>query len=339
MKNALLLPVVFCMYFILWTLALSFMTTLSSAEILSSLLGGSYKPFFQALYYAVLRSTPFTVLFSLASVHFYLIRHRTPLWLSFPILAVLSAVSVLVLVPLSWRLSSSASEREGAVRESVAGSLQRLHESGYIRRDSDGVRSLWYFRSPDGMQAYPVVTVDPGNRWPVLGMTVYPRGLYDRDTNALWSGTSRIVDNAGGADPYIESLAESMSFLDSFQRTIDPLLRGLRSAADRGAAYYYLQAAGLYAVLLSLVFLTRCTGWKLLNLMLILVAFSSLFLSYPLVSGGGYWNVLTSLAPIQGREFLIVPGTYGIIALALSLTVGLPQAARSRRAKAAGTAV
>ncbi len=324
------------MYFILWTLALSFLTTLASAEVLSSLLAGSYRPFIQTLYFSVLRSTPFTVLFSLASIHFYLIRHRTRLYLALPILAMLSALSVLVLVPLSWRLHSSASEREVSVKNAIAGELQRLQESGYIRRDSDGVQTLWYFRSPDGMQAYPVVTVDPGNRWPLLGMTVYPRGLYDIDTNALWAGNSRIADNAGGADPYIASLADSMGLLNAFNRAVEPLLSGLRSAAARGASFYYLEAAGLYAALLSLVFLTRSTGWKLLNLLLILGAFALLFLLYPLVSGGEYWNFLASLKPIRGREYIIVPATYGAFAIILSLTAGLPQAARARRSKAAG---
>lgn len=333
MKNALMVPVVFCITLLVWTGSLGFFMVLASGHVLSGVLAGHFEVFFQSFSLEALHLLPFTIPLSFLFVYFFLMRHRAPLWLSIPLVGVLAFLSVLALIPLSWRLLTTFSAMEAGLSEALASETHRAYDPGFIRMDAEGARSIWFFSNPDRTLVYPVVTVDPAGRGDANALSVFPEGRYTLESNSLSASGVVIVESAGGIDPLLSTLTDSMNFLRSFRSRIEPALAGFRNAATLGAARYYLEVGAFMLAVLSLWGLSGLTGWRLLNMMISLVAFGALFYGYSALTAGPLVRFASRFALFSERGIPVTSALYGLIALAIWTMVGIPVGLRAFRRK------
>lgn len=334
-----MVPVVLCITILVWTGAIGFFTVLASGHVLSGVLAGQYPVFFQSFLIESLRLIPFTIPLSFLFVFFYLMRHSAPRWLSIPLIFGLALVSVFVAIPLSWRLATDLSAMDVAVNETLARETQRGFDPGFIRRDKEGLRTIWFYSNADKSILFPVITVDPARRWAANAMNVFPEGRYDAETNSLRFDGTVIVESAGGVDPLLSTLTDSMDFLRTFRDRIEPALQGFRVSASRGAVYYYAETGSFFLAVISLWMLTGLTGWRLLNMMLSFVAFGSLFMVYPAVTVGPMGQLAMNVSLFGINAIPPSAAWYVIFALVSCILVGIPIIAREIKRKRIGKVV
>lgn len=336
MKNAFMLPVVFCLTVLAWTFILGLFTVMDSSLVLNALLDGHYTEFLQALGFGILDLFPFTVPFSFLFIFFYLMRHKTPWWLSVPVVLSLACLSVLVLIPLSWNISFSAEQVRTALEESLNKRIERILPAGIVRQSSDGLRSVWFFDDSEGTTGFPVVTLNTAHTQPEAAVTVYDSGRFDPKTGGLWHDGELIVSEAGGSDARHLSLRGSIPFLGGFHSIIEPVLTGWRSAASRGALSYYLEAGSLFLAILALWPISALTGWRLLNMLFSFAAFTALYYAYPAIHSGLFWQKVSAISPLAEYRPYIGPLCYAALACLALLSFGLPTLLRRRGRRRSG---
>lgn len=336
MKNALMLPVVFCVTVLGWTFILGLFTVMDSAQVLTALLDGQYAEFFQALGFGILDLIPFTLSFSFLFLFFYLMRHRTSWFLSAPIVLVLAFVSIVVLIPLSWNFSSTLNQARRALDLSLSVRINRVLPPGIVRQGEDGTKAVWFRESDEGSTVYPVITQDGGSSVTTPALSVYDSCVYEPSSGSLVSNGRTIVPKAGEANSPLATLTQSIPFLGFFRSVTVPVLTGLREASYRGAWGYYIEAGSLFLAVLSLWAFSFSTGWRLLNLLSTLAAFGALYYLYPEFHSGQAWQRLSLFPWLAGRTDLIGPLCYAALSCLVLLFIGGPAALRRLRRRSAG---
>ncbi len=331
MKNALIVPVVFCINLLFWTFILGLFFVMDSSQVFSALLDGAYPLFFKALAFAIVRLLPFTIPLSMLFVFFYLMRHAAPWWLSVPVVLILSAASVFFLIPLSWSVTESLSAIEAEVSAELTLRSGRVMPAGFIRGAPDGTKAIWFFEKDDGTVVFPVVKVDPSRGEPLPALSVYATAVYDSSSNALLAGEEPVIAEAGGTDSLLRSGIEAIPFLESLRAGIEPLDTSWHDAYRRSMPTYYLLAGSFFLALLALWPVSSLTGWRLLNMMLSLVAFGGLYVAYPHIAYGEISRLAVKVPRFAGQPEYIVPAAYGAIALILAVAIGAPVGLRALR--------
>lgn len=328
MKNALMLPLVFCITILTWTFILGLFTVMDSSQVLTALLDGEYAEFFLSLGFRILDLLPFTIPFSFLFLFFFLMRHKGPWWLTVPIITGLAAVSIFVLIPLSWNVSVSLGKSRSALEASLADRVDRVMAPGIIRRNSDGLRSIWFNVNEGGDTVYPVVTLNTVYAPPKPALSVFDSCRYDSSGGGLWQDNRLVVSRAGGAEAQLVTLTESVPFLNVFRSVTQPVLSGWLAASYRGGIPYYIEAGSLFLAILALCTLSFFTGWRLLNMLFSFLAFGLVYKLYPAVHSGIIWQRLSSFSPAAGLTDLIGPLCYVILALLIMTVFGTPSIIR-----------
>lgn len=327
MKNTILIPVVFLGNLILWTVLLSLVTVPASYASLMALSSGQFSVIIGGIASSSLYLFPLSLMLTFLYIFFYLMRHRTILFVSLPMILVLAAVSVIFLIPLSYRLSAdgmayAVAGTGGADTAVSAEGSANLFSAGLIRDGDSGKRIFWLDEAGAGKRARGVVIADRSAMPGSLAMSVYPSADYDPSTKQLSAQGSLLLVPAGGKDPLIASRLEIPGFLSHLARDAKYLLSSFRAAAASGDVAYYAVAGSFFALLCCLFFVCHASGWRLLNALLALTAFRFMLMGYPHTTGGFAFDTARRFIPGAIPDSLVSPAILSAAA-ALSLIVGI----------------
>jgi len=281
-----MVPVVFILNLVVWICLISFFSILGSYEFLRALSHGNYSFFFAGMLYRSLYLIPLAVFLSFISVDLFVMRHKTYLFISLPLALALVVVSVLYIIPFSYRLMDHFEQfnPETLIRSATARNL--LLSPGYIRDDSSSKRAIWYSVSGDNLQAFPVVVADSSAIHPgVETLSVYTAGTYSPEKGTLASGETTVVTHAGGTDPLTRSSIHLPVFLNSVIRDVRTVSEHFHQIWNQDKAFYLWVAGGFGLSIFALWVICFATGWRLLNVVLLATCFRLLYFAYPYVYG------------------------------------------------------
>lgn len=326
MKNTILIPVVFLGNLILWAVLLSLVTVPASYASLMALSTGQFSVIVGGIISSALYLFPLSLMLTFIYLFFYLMRHRTILFMSLPLILVLAALSVIFLIPLSYRLSAAGmaytatQSGDSGAPLSPEGSAT-LFSPGLIRDGDSGKRIFWLDDAGAGKRARGVVVADRSAMPGSLAMSVYPSADYDSATKQLSAQGALLMVPAGGKDPLIASRLEIPSFLSHLARDANFLLASFRAAGASGDVVYYAVVGSFFALLCCLYFVCHASGWRLLNTLLALTAFRFILMGYPHTTGGLAFDTARRFLPSAIPNALVSPAILSA-ATALSIIVG-----------------
>jgi len=320
MKNTLLVPVVFISNILVWLCLFSFFSQLCSYDSLRTLSAGICLPFCIDLLGRALYLFPFALMCAMITTFLFLMRHTSIVFVSIPLVLLLTGLSVLFAVPFSYNLSARYSVFAGLSgtesRSAAASAGAELHAPGYIRSYDGDSRVIWY--SDSGDLVSPVVvardSAGPGGN----ALAVYPSARYSPETGTLSAGTTVFAENAGGRDPLLASSLELPPYLSSAASDTVRVLDAFRSARERSLSGYLAVAGSFFAAITALWILAYATGWRLLNMLLIVAGFRLLLAAYPHTTAGRVYSLVRRFLPASVDSALVSPALFAALAALIS---------------------
>jgi hypothetical protein len=337
MKNTVMIPFVFLGNLVLWTVLLSVFSAPASYTALVSLSTRQFYAFLISVITLALYLLPIAVMLSLLFLFLYLLRHRTVVFMSVPLVLILAAASVVFLIPLSYRVSAGLTARTESDVVTVRPET-RLFPPGYIRSGDGGKRIFWMDEAGAGRRARGVVTVDRATMPGSKAMSVFSTAEYEPLTRGLSADGTLILVPAGGEDTLLSTRLEPPSFLVRLVRDVNFALNEFKAASVRGKTAFIVVTGSFFALVLSLYFVSRASAWRLLNALLTMVAFRFALFAYPYAFDGPVFDTVRGIAP----RFLpdaLVPSAVTLACAALVSLAGIASfvfvAIRRRRTGAA----
>lgn len=311
MKNTVMIPLVFVGNLLLWTILLSAFSVPSSYASLMALSAGHFSVFIAGFVSSALYLLPISCMLSCLYLFFYLMRHETIYFISLPLALILVAASVVLLIPFSYRLSSSSVATRFTQPDAVAGESAdgagKLFSPGLIRDGDGGKRVFWLDDSGAGKRALGVIVADratlPGSR----AMSVYTSADYDSESRQLSAGGVLLLVPAGGKDPLVAARLETPGFLTHLARDANFLLESFRSAFEKGTVRYYATVGSFFALVCCLFFICHASAWRLLNALLVFTLFRFMLMGYPYTTGGFAYDQVRRFLPGSVPQALISP--------------------------------
>jgi len=297
MKNSLLVPVVFISNLLAWGCLLSFFSQLCSYESLQTLASGNYLPFFVSLVVRFLYLVPFAVMFALVNVYLFLMRHKSFVFISVPLVLAITVLSVLFVIPFSYRLSDLFALRIAAAGMGRTESETVLHTAGYIRNYGGDTRVVWFDADETDDLVFPVIAARDTPPAEETALVIHPSARYSRQTGTLIAGTTILAANAGGKDPLISASLDLPLYLASAAADAARVLDDFRSVWDAGFSGYLARVGSFMAGITVLWVLVYATGWRLLNMLLAVTGFRLLFAFYPYTLAGPLYDPVRRFLP------------------------------------------
>ncbi len=307
MKNSLLVPVVFISNLLVWGCLLSFFSQLCTYESLQTLASRNYLPFFVSLVGRFLYLVPFALMCALINVYLFLMRHKSFVFISVPLVLLLTVLSVLFIIPFSYRLSDRFALRIVAAGIGQGAVESDLHAAGYIRNYTGENRVVWFSSDESGSLVYPVITARDMPPSGESALVIHPSARYSSATGTLIAGSSVLVENAGGKDPLISASLDLPLYLASAAVDAARVLDDFRSVWDAGFYGYLYRAGGFLVGITALWILAYATGWRLLNMLLAITGFRLLFAFYPYTLAGWPYDTVRRFLPDSVESPLVSP--------------------------------
>lgn len=310
MKNSLLVPVVYIANLLSWVCILALLAQLGSYESIHALIDRNFIVFFSNIVYQALYLIPLAAMLSLLNIYFFLIRHKSILFITLPLLIILSAFSVLILIPYSYHFLDLYTGYNKAMNDELKTDRMKVFEGGYIRDDSEVSRVIWYTVSGNQEEVSPVVVVNNQTMLGLPAMKIYPMATYSNRNGTLASGSTQIVKNAGGQDPLLINSMKLPFFLDRFTADVQTILELLQTSNKRDFLSYIWFAGSFFIAINSLWVFGYATGWRLLNVLLLLTTFCMLFFCFPYTKDGPVFSAVFNFLPESIDSNLISPLLY-----------------------------
>lgn len=336
MKNTVMLPFVFFINLLLWTLGIAFFSVFASQDGMAVLTAGTagvfaYECLYRAVYYL-----PVSISLSLISVFFFLMRHRTLFWLTGGITLVLVLFSVFVLMPFSYRWTEDHMWSFVNNRSLLNASPESVFSPGIIHSDDTGLRGIWFSVSEGGGRVNPLLLAQTGTNTPVL--TVYPEAAVEASSGSLLVGNGQNIYRVTGSDPlFVNVLTPPVAVVFVHTRVAQVMNAFLRSFREGFSHYVFFSGAFFVSVvLISLV--CHATGWRLLNILFSIIALLYLFAIYPSFSEGSAFLFIKRLAPSTISADLLPSVLYLVQAVLFSLIAGFVFLRRLLRQAGQGSA-
>lgn len=339
MKNTVMLPLVFVGNFLLWTFIVSLFTVPASYQAIVTLSSRHFAVLLSYAIFIALYLVPISLILSFISLFFYLMRHRTLFYISIPVVLALVALSVIVVIPVSYSFSDRFASADLTRKDAIGGfggEDSRLYAPGLIREGAFGKRVFWLDSSGAGKRALGVVVADRSAPAGSHAMSVYPSADYDPASAQLSSGGALLFVPAGGRDPLIMSHLEIPGFLANLALDATYLLESFRAAAVRGPYSYYGVVGGFFAFVLSLFLVSRANSWRLLNALLTLACLRFALMGYPYTSTGAAFDMAKRFMPRSIPDDLVSPAIVIAATVLLSLAGLVVFAVRLMRRRGRG---
>lgn len=322
MKNSLLVPVVFISNLLVWLCLFSFFTQLCAYDSLQTLSAGIYMPFLLNLTGRALYLFPFALMCALLTSYLFLMRHTSAVFVSVPLLLLLTGLSVFFAIPFSYRLSERftlllAASGTGSGSGDMGADI---HAPGYIRSYDGDNRIIWY--SADGDRVSPVVVAGNSAGPDGNALEVYKSASYEAETGRLASDSMVFAENAGGKDPLVAASLDLPPYLSSAAADAGLVLDAFRSAWEHDFIGYLAMAGSFFAAITALWILTYATSWRLLNMLLVVAVFRLLFAVYPRTVAGRINQLVRRFLPASVDSSFVSPLLFTALAVLLSV-VGL----------------
>jgi len=331
MKNTLMIPLVFTGHLILLTVFLSVFSVPASYTTLMALSSGNAAFFISELVSSCLYLFPLAVMLSVLYLFFYPMRHKTILYISIPLVLLLVALSVVYLIPVSYRASARYMAASAIASDESSADLDTLSPGMYskrlIRSDSDGKRIIWLDNDSSRLVARGILVADTTVGSGTPGLSVYPEANYNPDTKQLLDGMAVLFSPAGGSDPLIAEKLEAPGFLVRLVRDIRLVLASFRAAAVNGPFSYYAIVGSFFALVCSLWVICYASRWWLLNVLMIFTLFRGILMGYSWTTGGIVFDIARkvlpqSVSPDMVSPFLFLACTFLILLAALAVFIG-----------------
>ncbi len=319
MKNSLKLPLVFIANLIVWICLIAVFTQLGSDESLGALGSRNFLLFFINTVNQGLYLVPLSVMCALLVCLFYLMRHKTIIFISLPLVLIVSSLSVVFLVPFSYRMLDRFTAYQIPVKQGMQKNTHTPFSPGYIRKDSSYSRFIWFKVSDNQTEVSPIIVVNSQLRLGLPAMSVYPSGIYSPENESISKDSTVLIEKAGGKDTLVSASMGLPVFIKSFSEDIGTVLNVFRSSLKVSFIYYLIIYGSFIFSVISLWVLCFTTGWRLLNVFLVVSVFRLLFLYYHYSSGGKIFAWIKSLLPLSVSPSLISPVLYILFSVLLIL--------------------
>lgn len=315
-----MVPFVFFINLLLWTVVIGFFSVFASHDGLNVLISGSATVFFLESLYRAVHYLPVSVSLGLISVFFFLMRHRTVSWLTAILVLSLLLFCLFFLLPLSYRYTEDNIWSFIHNRSLLTASSNHVLSPGIIRPDDTGVQGVWFSTTDGGKRVAPVVLARPGTTVPVL--SVYPEAFPGSAPGSLVAGSDGEIYRATGPDPLFVSVFTppgAVSFVYTRIATVmDAFIRSFRE----GFIHYTLFSCIFFVSVTLILTLCHATGWRLLNIFFAVTALMYLYAVYPFFSEGAFFDFVRSLLPSGISPDLLPSLLYLIQAVLYSLVAG-----------------
>jgi hypothetical protein len=321
MKNSFLIPVVFFANLVIWVCSLSVFSVLGCWRYLDAVSSGNFELFFVMCSWRALYMIPAGLILALPVTFFFMMRHRTVPFISIPVVLAIVAVSVAVLVPMSYRAESSLVERFPDAIRTWGIESPVMSDAGYIRVDPAFPGKSWVDLAVSSASARRLLVADATGSDDILSFTGEP--LYDRDTRSLVAASGKSIVTAGGTDPLFAPSLACPAFLRPLFADGARVIDALRTAYDASFFRYLTLAGSFFVSLTSLWCLCRSSGWRMLNVFLVLSSARALFALWPLADGGRVSRVASRLLPSSVPGALILPAAYVTVAVLVLAVSGI----------------
>jgi hypothetical protein len=282
MKNSLMIPLIFIVNLVVWVCLLSFFSVLGTWRYLEALIDGNVKLFFLMCGYRAVFLLPLGVMLALVFVFFYLMRHRSLVLISVPLVFLIATAVVVFGLPYSYATLSALENRFPDAMRTLTTVPSGRFDPGSIRAGSDGSR--WIDISRDSGAKRQVLVVKDGADSGLL--TVYTDARYDSASKSLVAGGSSVVPVAGGMDPLYADYVELPRFIRSTVSDCSLVFESFRAALAKGPIPYLWGTGSFFAALMALWILCYATRWRMINVLLVAVFLRGLFFAWPLTVAG-----------------------------------------------------
>lgn len=179
-----MVPLVFFSNLLLWIVVFSFFSVFASPNGMTTLTSGSVAVFFHECLYRAVFYAPLALSITLMAVFFFLMRHKTIVWITALTVLALLVLCIFLVMPLSYRFLEDNTWTFLSNRSELAGMAGRVFSPNVIRPDGDSSRMVWYSVRDDGRKVAPLLVAGADKRAPFLpgirkrSMMVYLAVLY-----------------------------------------------------------------------------------------------------------------------------------------------------------------
>lgn len=337
MKNTVMVPFVFFINLLLWTVVIGFFSVFASYDGLNALTSGSAPVFFNECLYRAVYYLPMSISLALVAVFFFLMRHRTLFWITAVFVLSLIVFSLFLLMPISYRYTENNIWSFIQNRSLLTASSRRILSPDIIRPDDTGIRGVWFSVTDDEKRISPVVLVRSGS--PDHALAVYQEASPGNVPGTFIIESGEEIYRATGPDPQylpVFTPPKTLSFVYTrVAAVMDAFLRAFRG----GFTHYTLFSGVFFISVLLISVICRATGWRLLNILFALAMLFYLYGVYPLFSGGSVFTFVQRLAPSGMSPELIPALLYFLQALVFSLISGFVFLRRLVRRRERGDAL
>lgn len=301
-----MIPLIFIINLVIWVCSISFFSVLGTWRYLEALVGGNTKLFFLMCGYRAVFLFPPGVMLGLIFVFFFLMRHRSVVFISVPLALVMGAALVVFAIPYSFSVLSGLETRfPDAMRTLTAVSSSRF-EAGAIRSGADGSR--WIDISGDTGAKRQIAVVRGGSESGSLSL--YSGAVYDSGAKTLVAAGSAVVPAAGGIDPLYAGYVELPYFIRSVIADCTRVFDAFRLSSSQGLIPYLWIAGSFFAAVMSLWLLCYSTRWRMINVLLVAAALRGLFYVYRYTIGGMAYEFALKFRPPFVPAEIISPCFY-----------------------------
>lgn len=307
MKNSLLVPVVFISNLLVWGCLISFFSQLCSYETLQTLAARNYLPFFISLIGRFLYLVPFVVMFAILNVYLFLMRHKSIVFISVPLVLALTVLSVLFIIPFSYRLSDRFRLGIADVDIGQGTPDSNLHAAGYIRKYGGDNRVVWFDADEANNLVFPVITARDAPPSGETGLVIHPSARFSEESGSLTDGSEVLVENAAGKDPLLFASLGLPLYLESAAADTTRVLDAFHTAWTAGINGYLVRTGSFLVAITALWVLVYATGWRLLNMLLAVSGFRLLFAFFPFTLSGRLYKLVRRLLPVSVDGSLVSP--------------------------------
>lgn len=303
MKNTVMVPLVFTVSCVACLVLLSLSGALADYAAFTALRQGASGHFFTAVLERALYLCPVAIGLALLSSFMFLMRHRSFMIISVLLVAGLAAASVALVIPGSYRLYARLGGRIDAARRYIEQNGGALLQPGVIQSDLDDGRVVWLGVSPDGTEVWPVIHEGSGVKAGDATLSVHERARFDPLGDTLFDDAGLIARGVANDRAPVRAQLAPPAFISSIARDTARVLDDFRAAWARGWASYLWTAGSFFLAVCALWVFCYATGWRLLNVLLVVSAFRVLLVCWSYAFPGPVHDAVTRLAPVPDRLF------------------------------------
>lgn len=318
MKNTLMVPMVFVLYFLFWTMVLSLFSVLGISTQIENFFSGAYKLFFTGLFFHGLYFVLISLVFSFVSTYLYVVRHPTLLFLTIPFVIILALVSVFFIIPVSYK---GTLYTDTIARTKTDTIQHELPASNLVHQDSHN-RLVWFTNEENPLSLGPLVVVNSESRQAYPVLSVFQEVTYLSTSRILSSQGIQRTRSLPRPDSQLVDMLKRPSFLDSLISDMNLMLEKIHQYWIQGRVTYVVNAGALFFLILSISSISYLTGWRLLNGILSFAALRLLFWGYPYLYQGSFYNRISGFLGSFLPSFILTPILCGLFSV-FFLFIGL----------------